>query len=195
MRAVVAALVAVALLFGGFAAYRSLSGDEERERAEAAAREYSRFGKERCDRQPATRRAECEETYAVRRIDRIAPNLWRFHVREPHFGSRCMAVDLDQFHVARESSIYVGGTVEGLSDTPCGPEWWTHDDAQRRFEDSTWARERKARLASCSAVEGAGSPNSQYFRRFRCRYISAAGDGTVTLTPTGPDTFEVRAEP
>jgi hypothetical protein len=191
MRAVVAVLVGVAMLAGGFGAYYWLSGDEERERAETAAREYSVFGAERCDRQPERRKAECKAAYDVLRIDRIAHNVWRFHVREPHYGSRCMAVDLEQFHVSRESSIYVGGTVDGLSDTPCGPEWWTHDDAQRRFEDSSWARERKARLVSCPPVEGAGSPNSQYFRRFRCRYISAAGDGVVTLTPTGPDTFEI----
>jgi hypothetical protein len=208
VKAVAAVVVALALLAGGFAAYRWLSGDDERDRAEAAAAEYSAFGKQRCDARHAERLALpiwqtpgarkkldeettlCKQPYDVLRIEQVDGDIWRFHVRDPGAdGQRCMEVDLAHFDVVRKSSVYVGGTVEGLSDTPCGLDWWTPEYATRLLTDSSWAKERKAELIACSGDGSLG--RSQYYRRFTCRYSTGRSDYTVTLRTTGVDTFDI----
>jgi hypothetical protein len=209
MRTVVAALVGVAILAGVFGTYFWLSGDEEHDRAEAAAKEYSAFGRQRCDARrverlalpiwqtPGARKkleeetALCKQPYDVLGIEQVSGDIWRFHVRDPGAdGKRCMEVDLAHFHVSRES-IDVGGTVEGLSDAPCGPEWWTMEYAARLLTGSSWARERKAELIACGGEGSMG--RSQYYRRFRCRYSSPDGDNIVLLETTGPATYEIKA--
>jgi hypothetical protein len=178
MRAVVAVLLGLALLAAGFGVYRWLDDDEERARAETAAEELAAFCRHNgspCD---------------VVRIERISSGMWRFHVRDPVGGTRCMAVELENFRASTTDSIYVGGSTEGVTDTACGPEWWASEDAAARLEDSPWALERKARSISC-AGEGGSPGRSWYFRRFDCRYYSPSGGGNVVLTTTGATTFEL----
>lgn len=208
MKAVAAVVVALALLAGGFAAYRWFGGDDERDRAEAAAAEYSAYGTKRCDTERAEKAslsiwqtpgakkmldemtAECKRPYEVRRLEPVRGNIWLLLVRDAEEGTRCMELDLARFQVIEESSVYVGGTVEGLSDAPCGPEWWTADQATQALNGSPWARERRARLVSCLGERG--SPGrSRYFQRFTCRYSSPEGDGVVTLRTTGGTTFDI----
>lgn len=219
MKAVAAVGVALALLAGGLGVYRWLSGDEERDRAEAAAEEYSSFGRKRCDAEraekaasgswPGTRgrkllnemTAECKRPYDVLRIEPgTTENAWLLRVRAEQ-GTRCMELDLAKFRVVEKSSLYVDGTVEGLSDAPCGPDWWTAEQATQVLSSSQWARERQARLVSCLG-EGGGprrrtviSPGTPqpvpYFQRFTCRYSTSNGDGAVTLRTTGVDTFAI----
>jgi hypothetical protein len=176
MKAAVAVLVGIVLLAAGFGIYRWLSEDEERARAEAAAEELTAFCKGRCD---------------VVRVEPISGDLWRFHVRDPVGGSRCMAVDLDHFRVSKTDSIYVGGSVDGVSDTACSVEWWMPDQAERRLNESAWGTERKAELIHC-AGRGGSPGRSYYFRQFRCRYSYPSGEGTVLLATTGADTFELQ---
>jgi hypothetical protein len=175
MKAIVAVLAGVVILAAGVGVYRWMSGDEERARAESAAEQLTAFCKGRCD---------------VIRVEPMSGNLWRFHVRDPVGGSRCMAVDLEEFRVSTNDSVYVGGSVEGTADTACGPDWWNPQDAERRLADSPWAKERKAELISC-AGRGGSPGRSYYFRRFRCRYSHPGGDGIVLLATMGPATFEL----
>jgi hypothetical protein len=208
MRAIVGVFIGLAIVAGGFGVYRWLSGDDERDRAEDAAAKYSAFGKKRCDAEraenaslpiwkpPGARKkldemtAECKRPYDVLRIEPSRDNIWLLHVRDAEEGTRCMELDLTQFRVVEKSSLYVGGTVEGLSDAPCGPEWWTADQATQVLSSSQWARERKASLVSC--LGEAGSPGrSMYFQRFTCRYSTSDGDDAVTLRTTRADTFDI----
>jgi hypothetical protein len=216
MRTIVGVLVGLAIVAGGFGVYRWLSGDDARDRAEAAAAEYSAYGTKRCDAERAEKAsrsiwprklldemtAECKRPYDVLRLEPVTDNSWLLQVRDAEKGTRCIELDLARFHVVEESSVYVGGTVEGLSDAPCGPEWWTAEQATEVLSSSQWARERKARLVSCLGEGGLpGRPTAEispgtprpvpYFQRFTCRYSSPDGDGVATLRTTGADTFDI----
>ena len=92
MKAVVAVFGAVAVLAAGFGIYSWLSGDEERDRAEAAAQEltdWCRSSGGQCD---------------VIRVEPISDGFWRFHIRERAGGSRCVAVDLENFRASASDS-------------------------------------------------------------------------------------------
>lgn len=178
MKAVVAVLVGLAILAAGFGVYRWLDDDEERARAEKAAAElttFCRHGGNPCD---------------VHKIERISSGTWRFHLRDPVGGNRCVEIDLVNFRASTTDSIYVGGSTEGVADTACGPEWWRSEDAAWRLEASSWARERKATSISC-AGEGGSPGRSSYFRRFDCRYDSSSGAGNVVLRTTDANTYEL----
>ena len=180
MKALAAVLAGLAILAAGFGVYRWLDEDEERARAETAAEQLAAFCRHNgtpCD---------------VQRIERVSSGIWRFHVRDPVGGNRCMAVELENFRASTTDSIYVGGSTEGVTDTACGPQWWLSQDAARRLEQSGWALDHKAGSISCGG-EGGSPARSAYFRRFTCRYSSPDGDGSVLLSTTGPDTFELEA--
>jgi hypothetical protein len=140
---------------------------------------------------------ECKRPYQVRQIDQISPGIWRFHVSEEDGGPRCLAVDLSQFHVSARDSVHVKGTVKGLSDTACGPEWWTPEHATEVLTESSWASEREATLVSCAGVgrtpfmDQATPGRVFYYRRFTCRYSAGRSDHAVTLRTTGGTTFEI----
>jgi hypothetical protein len=180
MRTVVAALVGVAILAGGFGVYYWLSGDDERARAEAAAQAteaYCRRNKTRCD---------------VLRIEPISDGVWRLRFAA-RFGrpARCSALDLDTFRVTERHSVEVGGTIEGTRPIACGPEEWTAEDAVRRLDASAWASKRRADVVSCRGRDK--WRGSTYARRFVCSYGSPRGDGLVGLATTGADTFAIEA--
>jgi hypothetical protein len=216
VKAIVGVLIGLAILAGGFGVYRLLSGDDERDRAEAAAADYSAFGRKRCDdrrarnlklaqwQTPGARKlldemtAECKRPYEVRQIEQIDTGLWRFHVREEEDGApRCLEVDLAEFHVSARDSVYAEGTVNGLSDTACGPEWWTPEYATNVLRDSTWARKHEATLVSCAGVgrtpflDRASPGRVFYYRRFICRYSIGRSAHAVTLRTTGGTTFDI----
>jgi hypothetical protein len=174
MRVIAGVFVGLAIVAGGVGVYRWLSGDDDhsRERAEAAAREIDTRCQHRCD---------------VVRLERVSDRFWRLHTRYGGSPILCMMLDLDEYRVAKRDSVYVGGAVYGISDTPCADDIWTGQDLSRRLEESSWARERKARFFSCHSVPP-GEPNA---RRFGCRYSTPRGDGYVKVRTTGPDTFEV----
>jgi hypothetical protein len=178
MKAAVAVLVGLAILATGFGAYRLLGDDEERVRAESAAEELVAFCKQSgtpCD---------------VLKVDRASGERWLLHVRDSVGGKRCLELDVEQFRASTSDSIYVGGSVDGVTDAPCGPEWWRPDEAERRLAASNWARKHRATLVSCTGT--GGSPGrSWYFRRFRCRYSHSHGDHVVLLVTRGQDTFEI----
>lgn len=177
MKALVAVVGILAILAGGFGVYRWLSSDDDhaRERAEAAAREIDR----RC-------RQGCE----VFRVERVSDRFWRLHMRYTGSPVLCRMLDLDEYRVTKRDSLYVGGAVYGVSDpTPCADDLWTGPHLSRRLEQSSWARERKARFFSCHATNP-DQPSTA--RRFGCRYSSPRGDGYVVIRTTGP-TFEVES--
>lgn len=181
MKAIVAVLLGLAILAGGFGVYRWVSGDDDdRGRAESAAQELTEWCR--------NSGGQCDVT----RVEPISDGFWRFHIRDPVGGSRCTAVDLEHFRASATDSIYVGGTVEGIADAACSPEWWMSDDAVRRLRNSAWAAKRKAAVISCSG-RGGSPGRSWYFRRFRCRYSSASGDRFVNIETTGSDTFEIKS--
>lgn len=216
MRAIVGVLIGLAPVAGGFGVYRWLSGEDERDRAEAAAQKYSAFGVKRCNDRRARdlkhwqtpgarklldeRTAECKRPYEVRQIEQIDTGLWRFHVREEEGGApRCLQVQLAQFHVSARSSVYAEGNAEGVSDTACGPEWWTPEYATEIFSESSLARERRAQLVSC-AGEGTTTITRQlqqiqgrtfYYRRFICRYSTGRTDHAVNLRTTSGTRFDI----
>jgi hypothetical protein len=180
MKAVVAVLVGVVILAAGFGIYRWQSGDDERGRAEAAARAMEAY----CRRQGA----RCE----VLRVEPISDGVWRLRYAA-RFGrpDRCSALDLDKFRVTKDHSLYVGGTIEGTSEIPCGPEEWTVEDVVSRLGASVWARERRADVVACRGRDK--WRGSTYARRFVCSYGSPRGDGFVGLATTGADTFAIEA--
>jgi hypothetical protein len=176
MKGLVAVLGALVIVAAGFGVYRLTGGDEDRARAETAAKELTRF----C-------RGQCE----VVGVEPLDGDRWLFQIRDAGGGRHCMAADLNEFRVNTRDSIYVGGTVDGVADEPCGPEWWDLRDAAPRLEQSAWGRARHIRFVHC-AGEGGSPGRSLYFPRFKCRYHSPQEDGTVSVSTTGVDTFEVK---
>jgi hypothetical protein len=172
----VAVLIALTIVAGSFGVYRWLSGDDNRsrERAEAAVREIETRCRRGCD---------------VIRLEQVSDRFWRLHMRHPEQPIRCQMLDLDEYRATTRDSIYVGGAVYGVSDTPCADDLWTGADLSRRLEESPWARERDARFFSCHSIPR-GQPNA---RRFGCRYSSGRRDGYVVIRTTGATTFEVES--
>jgi hypothetical protein len=179
MKALVAALVALVVVAAGFGVYRMTSGDEERDRARAAADEFAVYVSRAAD-------GQCEAS----ELHQLPNDLWRFRF-DCGSGSRCMALDLERFRATRNDSVYVGGNVEGVEDIRCTPDSWTPREAAQRLVESEWARRRKARFFSCG---GPGELRyAPYNNRFGCRYSSPRGDGYVLIRTTGADTFEVES--
>jgi len=179
MKALVAGLVVIAVIGAAFGIYRWQSGDDERDGAEAATEEFAAYFSR-------TAGASCESS----RLEPLADNLWRFHL-DCGQGSRCLAVDLERYHLTRKNSMYVGGDVEGVTDVRCSPDSWTPQEAAQRLAQSQWARQRKARFISCT---GPGERRyAPYNNRFGCRYSSPRGDGYVLIRTSGGETFEIEA--
>jgi hypothetical protein len=189
MRVVVAVLGGLAILAGAFGLYRWQSGDDERGKAETAAKDLSAY----CKRQGA----QCE----VARVERISDDVWRFHIRKPDGGTGCADTDLSKFSATANDSTFVGGNIEGVAVVACGPEWWTSSEAASRLEKSAWAKERNASLVTCLPL---GETDERvraapvmfvagFNRRFRCRYSVPGGDGVVTFATAGSQSFEVES--
>jgi hypothetical protein len=177
MKALVAVLIGLALVAGGFGVYYWFSDDDERPRAEAAVKELEAF----CRR----RGSSCD----VVRMEPIGDGVWRLYLkRRPGRPGDCSALDLDTFRVTKHHSLYVGGTIEGTSDVACSPEEWTPDDAASRLQSSAWAKERQADVFGCRSR---GHVGLGYARRFVCSYGSPGGDGLIGVATTGPDTFKI----
>jgi hypothetical protein len=180
MKAIVVVVVGFTILALSFGIYRWASDDKERARAEAAAEEFAAY----CTR---AANEKCE----VSQLEQVAPDRWRFHFGPPGRANRCLLLDLNEFRATRKDSIYVGGNVEGVRDTPCRTDLWLPQDAASRVERSAWARDRKARFFSCAGR--ANERYAMYVDRFGCRFSSPRGDGYVVIRTTGPDTFEVES--
>jgi hypothetical protein len=186
---VVAVLVGLAILAGSFALYRWRGGDDQRGKAESAAKDLAAY----CKRQGA----QCE----VSRVEPISDDLWRFHIRTPDRGTGCADADLKRFQATSTDSVYVGGSVEGVTVVPCGPEWWTPEEAASRLKESAWGNRRNAALVTCLPLGETDEPTraapvmfvAGFNRRFRCRYSVPGGDGVVTFATTGSKTFEVES--
>jgi hypothetical protein len=165
MKALVAALVALVVGAAGFGVYRLTAGDEERDRAQAAIKEFAAF----CTRAATTK---CE----VSSLERIAPNRWRFRFGQPRQTSRCLALDLEEFRVTRNDSVYVGGNVEGVTDMRCTPDSWTPREAAQRLVESTWAKQRNARFFSC------GGPGEMRYSPYNNRSVAGTARRAATAT-------------
>jgi hypothetical protein len=181
VKAVAAVLVVFASLAVVFGAYRWTRGDDERDRAEAAANEFAAyFGR--------AAEVKCDSS----KLEPLPDDSWRFHLACGDRGSRCLAVDLDQFRVTRKDSLYVAGNVEGVTDVRCSADSWTPREAAQRLVESPWARQRKARFISCTGP--AEMRYAPYNNRFGCRYSSPRGDGYILIHTTGADTFEIESK-
>lgn len=186
MKAVLVVLIVVAIGAGGFGLYVGLDGDDERERAEAAANEYAAWVGPAASASSGSR-TECEAS----NVEQLPDGTWRFRL-DCGEGSRCLALDLEQFRVVRDG-LYVGGTVDGVTQAPCSADLWTRDQAAQRLARSAWARDRKARFISCTVLgeDRYAAEAMQYAKGFGCRYGTPRGEGYVEIRTTGADTFEI----
>jgi hypothetical protein len=164
MKALVAGLVVIAVIGAAFGIYRWQSGDDERDGAEAATEEFAAYFSR-------TAGASCESS----QLEQLPDGSWRFHL-DCGQGSRCLAVDLERYHLTRKNSIYVGGDVEGVTDVRCSP-----DPGRRRKQRNDCRRASgpgSGRLASSPAPARArgGMPHTTT--------ASAAGTARRAATAT-----------
>jgi hypothetical protein len=178
-KAVMALLAGVVITAGGVGLYVWLDQPSERDRAEEAADEFAvYFGR--------AGGGKCEASKLEPLADEGA---WRFHL-DCGRGSRCLALDLDEFTTI-PPGMHVAGSVEGVTNSPCGPESWTASEAGERLQKSEWASERQAKFISCTPR--GENPYAAYASRFGCRYSTPQGDGFVVIRATGADSFEVES--
>lgn len=178
-KAAMALLVGVVIAGSGVGLYVWLDGPSERDRAEEAADEFAAY----FSRAAA---AKCDASQLEPLADEGS---WLFHL-DCGQGSRCLALDLDEF-TKIPPGMYVSGSVEGVSNSPCGPESWTASDAGRRLQNSQWAVQRQAKFISCTPR--GKNRYALYASRFRCRYSTPQGDRRVDIRATGADSLEIES--
>jgi hypothetical protein len=186
MKALVVVLVVAALAAGAFALYAWRDRDDERRRAEAAAKEYAAW-----NTRIASASAGPSSTCEARQVEPLLDETWRVHLACGE-STRCFAIDLEQYRLTRDG-LYVSGQVDGVTRVACSADLWTRDQAAEHLAQSAWARERRARFISCTVPgeDRYAAEATLYAKSFGCRYDSPRGEGYVEFRTTGADTFEI----